>query len=201
VLGWKAGVRPDVGAVAAPLVPFIAGDGGEVRVPWHARLGVEVEIGFRLAHDIHVEPGRTWRRDDLLDHIDHALLGIELTGGRLADAGAAPFTLFVADSMENAGYVAGPPLGLAMLARVAQGAVSLSLRGPVQWDGIARHPQGDPLEPLLDFANARLLHLGGLKAGQIVTTGALCGLLPVSGPGHLDVCIDGAAAMRLTFVA
>lgn len=64
--------------------------------------------------------------------------------------------------------------------------------------GEATHANGDPLKPLLALAKARKLHLGGLKAGQIVTTGALCGLIPVARSGTIHITFDQTTKVRLT---
>ena len=200
VQAWKVGVRPGLGAVAAPMAPFSHAEQGNVTLSWHDRIGIEVEVAFRLAEDIRVGAERPWTDDDLLARIDGVFLGIEVTGGRLADGNAAPAPLFVADCIDNDGYVLGPRLSPDIVGRVDSRSVPLVLRGPVQWDGVARHPTDDTLAPLLGFANARVSHLGGLRAGQIISTGALCGLLPVPLRGTVDVVFDGISMMRLEFI-
>ena len=44
--------------------------------------------------------------------------------------------------------------------------------------------------PLLAYANEQSDYLGGLRAGQIVTTGSLCGVLPVRAAGLLQAHLD-----------
>ena len=197
--GWKVGIGPGAAPIAAPLdLPFDIGS-GPVAIPWRDRIGIEVELAVRLSADIRARPQQPWTRSELLTAIDDVLLGIEITGGRLADGNAAPFTLFVADSLENAGYVLGPRLPRESLDRVVDGSVTLTVSGTASWSGVATHALHDPLAPLLACANSDHAHLGALRRGQIITTGALCGMLPVAGAGPVDILFDQTTAMRIAF--
>jgi 2-keto-4-pentenoate hydratase len=197
--GWKVGIGPGAVPIAAPLDPPRDIGSGPVAIPWRDKIGIEVELAVRLASDIRARPQRPWTRSELLATIDTVLLGVEITGGRLADGNAAPFTLFVADSLDNAGYVLGPDLPRESLDRVADGSVALIVTGPAPWSGVAAHALQDPLAPLLACANAEYSHLGGLRAGQIITTGALCGMLTVAEAGVVDILFDQTTTMRFAF--
>ena len=197
--GWKVGIGPGATPIAAPLDPPHDIGSGPVAIPWRDKIGIEVELAVRLAADIRARPQRPWTRSELLASIDAVLLGVEITGGRLADGNAAPFTLFVADSLDNAGYVLGPDLPRDSLDRVADGRVSLTVTGAASWSGVAAHALRDPLAPLLACANAEHFHLGGLQAGQIITTGALCGMLPLARAGIVDILFDRTTTMRIAF--
>ena len=199
IAGWKVGLGPGSEPVAAPLTPLVDVEPGTAEFSWHHRLGIEVELAVRLSEDIGVPPARSWHRSELLSKIDSVRLGVELTGSRLVEASAAPFTLFLADSLGNAGYVLGPPLPFDIVDGVASGAVSLALSGATSWSGRAAHAQGDPLAPLLAFANSRSSRLCSLRTGQIVTTGALCGELRVPRPGRVDIHFHGHHVMGLKF--
>lgn len=199
VLGWKVAIGPGAEPIAAPIGPLANESTGGTRFRWQQRSGIEVELAFRLSDDIYSRPHRQWDRDEILSKVDNISLGIEITGGRLLDGSSAPFLLFLADSLDNAGYLIGPPLQFEILDRVERGAVSLSIDGSASWKGMVAHANGDPLKPLLEVANSRELHLGGLKAGQIVTTGALCGAVPVSWAGPIAVTFDRTTEMHLTF--
>jgi 2-keto-4-pentenoate hydratase len=64
-------------------------------------------------------------------------------------------------------------------------------------DAIGGHPTTDPLKPLLDYANAQSDRLGGFRAGQIITTGSLCGLVSVEEPSEVTAMIDSIGEARL----
>jgi 2-keto-4-pentenoate hydratase len=197
--GWKVGIGPDAAPLAAPLDPPRDVASRPVTIPWRDKIGIEVELAVRLATDIRARTQQPWTRSELLATIDAVLLGIEITGGRLADGNAAPFTLFVADSLDNAGYILGPRLPRESLDRVADGGVSLTVSGTASWSGVAVHALLDPLAPLLACANSEHSHLGGLRTGQIITTGALCGMLAVAEAGVVDILFDQTTTMRFAF--
>ena len=199
VRGWKVAIGPGANPIAAPLHPLVDVASGQSGFPWHARTGLEVELAFRLSGDIDVLSGRPWSRDEILSKIDRVCLGVEIVGGRLVAGSSAPFALFLADSLDNAGYLLGPPPACDVLDRVARGAVSLSVSGSANWNGMASHANGDPLAPLLAVANSPETYLNVLRAGQIVTTGALCGALAVSGAGAVDIVFDATTRMQLRF--
>ena len=199
VRGWKVAIGPGANPIAAPLHPLVDVASGQSGFPWHAHTGLEVELAFRLSDDIDVLSGRQWSRDEILSAIDSVYLGVEIIGGRLVEGSSAPFPLFLADALDNAGYLIGPSLERKVLDRVARGAVSLSVSGSASWNGMASHANGDPLAPLLAVANSPETYLNVLRAGQIVTTGALCGALAVSGAGAVDIVFDATTRMQLRF--
>ena len=61
--------------------------------------------------------------------------------------------------------------------------VSLEFNGKQIHAGPARHSFGTVLASFVAYARAQYSAYP-LRAGTIVTTGSLCGLVPVSGPGH-----------------
>ena len=198
VLGWKVAIGPSAVPIAAPVGPVVDQPKDRAQFPWQPRTGIEVELACRLSGDVASRPDRPWSRDEIISKIDRVWLGVEITGGRLLDGSSAPFPLFLADALDNAGYLVGPRLQFDILDRVQRGAVSLSFDGVANWQVMATHANGDPLKPLLALANARKLHLGGLKARQIVTTGSLCGLIPVARSGTIHVTFDQTTEVRLT---
>ena len=65
------------------------------------------------------------------------------------------------------------------------------MNGELAVDRRGGHPSGDPLKPMIDWANAQKDYLGGLRAGQIVTLGSLTPLVIMPGPGTLEAEIEG----------
>lgn len=194
VAGWKVAVPPQ-GPVAAPLLlPLICPDGSDR--PYADGLAIEVEIACRLAADV---PAGADRRA-VEAAVDSLLLGIELIRPRLADAGRAPFSVFLSDNLGNAGYVVGPDIAPGPSIDPGGRRCRVTLDGAVLFDAPAAHPQGDVLAPLVAWAAAPNDRLGGLRRGQIVTTGSLCGVVTVPGPGLLAAEIDGFGSIRIRLV-
>ena len=68
-------------------------------------------------------------------------------------------------------------------------------------DAVGGHPQGDPYAPLVAWANAQCDRLGGLRAGQIVTTGTLTPPRPVDRPCRVRATIEGVGDVALALSA
>ena len=127
------------------------------------------------------------------------MLGIEVVGGRFDSAASVPFLSFLADNLGNRGYVVGESVPLSALSEVNGLACDVTLNGQPLYEAPASHPAGDPLLPLLAYANAQSDNLGGLKAGQLVTTGSLCGVLPIRAAGLLDARISQLGRISVRF--
>ena len=74
----------------------------------------------------------------------------------------------------------------------------ISLNGVTIYDQPAVHGNGDPMTPFLAWANRKSDDLGGLKAGQIITTGSLCGGVLSPGKGEVVTRLSPLATVTLT---
>lgn len=188
VPGWKVALDGEGRSIAAPLDPVGTAD---APVPWRPGLAIEVEIAFVLAADLPARPDRPYARDEVEGAVGSVHLGVEVVASRIAEGSGAPFPLFLADALANAGYVFGP----ALAEPPVQGStLRVEHRGRVLFDGVAAHAQADPLLPLVARANRPDPGWGDLHRGQVVTTGSLCGVLVPDGPGDLVVAL-GATRM------
>ena len=198
VAGWKTGFAPD-GSGRPIAGPLLSGDlrpnGGVYRLAPGAWVIVELELAIRLGCDL--PPGRIYSVDDILAASDEVLAAIELVGTRYGDFEATPFEAKLADNLNNAGFVAGS--GRRDVAAVARNGMPLKLwrDGDVIVDQMAQHNDGEPLKAVAAFAQAGADQLGGLKAGQIVTTGSLNPLLKVDGPAKFRGELGGIGTVSL----
>ena len=193
VAGWKVGIHPEHGPVAAPLFGTRTLE-GPASWPLTSGLHLEVEIAVRLGRDL--APGPQTRAS-VLDAIESMSVGVELVRTRLAAGFDAPFLTFLADNLGNAGYVIGRDNHLWHEPGLAARTCILRVDGKVIYAKPALHPLGDPIAPLLAYAASQQGALGGLRAGQIVTTGSVCGLIPVPAPGTLLAEIEGLGAVEI----
>lgn len=184
IAGWKVGFAPATTiAVSAPLFRnLLLPDAGLYARGAVTFLAIEAEIGFHLVDDC--------SEADPLAALGPAFVGIEIVRSRLAEAAKAPYPTFMADNIGNGGYVVGPE-------RRDWRELDLSALRCRVWntdrlihDAIGGHPQGDPLAPLQAYVLRPTDRLGGLRKGQIVTTGTLCGVIPIAEPSVIRVELE-----------
>jgi len=194
--GWKVASHPEHGPIAAPMLD---GDvhASAARVTYLPGLALEVEIGLTMTRPS--RPGAE-TRTSIVAAIATSGLGLELVRSRLKQGTGAPFPTFLADGLANVGYVTGPFAPGWREVDPATLTCQVTHNGTVIHDGPCAHAAGDPLTWLTDYANAPRDAFGGLKPGEIITTGALCGVIPLPGPGHVTVTLSGFGTAELTLV-
>ena len=186
-LGEHAGllktlVAPDGLGVCAPIYASRFGQSGAFQLPSATVTGLEVEVGLVLGSDITSEAAD---RDeiDIIEAIDHYFVGVEICGTRYVDRAAAGFIGGLADNASAFGYVIDPSHRDAG-ADIESYDVYLEFAGTPIYTGAAKHSFGTVLRSFIAYAKNQRPEFQ-LKAGTIVTTGSLCGLVPTSGPGHV----------------
>lgn len=198
--GWKVGIRPDGTPMAAPIYAHLIKESGAAwTLPEAGLLVVEVELAFRLDDDLPVR-AEPYSRDEIVEAAGEALVGIELIHGRFAGDEPPPFLAFLADNLGNAGYVAGEATRDFRSLDLARRRCRLSVDAALAHDAIGGHPQNDPFAPLLACVNQGLMDLGGLRAGQIVTTGSLITPLRPLRRTVIRAELAGIGAVAMTLV-
>ena len=198
VAGWKLGFAPDGRAVAGPLfAELVRPSPARFTLPSRGFI-VEIELAFRLGRDL---PQKAWSREDVLDAADEVLIGVELVRGRRGEPPGVPYFAFLADNIGNAGYVTGSSTRDFRRLDLKALPVRFAIDDAVVEDKRGGHPQGDPAEPLRAYASDPNDRLGGLRKGQVVTTGSLTKPLRVDRPARIAASIDGVGEVRLELVA
>lgn len=174
----KTAIAPDGLGAAAPIYASGFGHNG-FRLPSANVIGLELEVGLVLGSDLSVEAAA----DDVaaIDAIDHYFVGVEICGTRYADRAAAGYEGGLADNMAALGYVMDPTqreLG----AEIEGFDAELHFAGQQIHFAPTKHSFGNVLASYIAYARNQQPHLP-LKAGTIITTGSLCGLVPISGTG------------------
>jgi 2-keto-4-pentenoate hydratase len=198
ISGWKVGYTPDGISVAAPLFANdVHRSGATLRHGPARKSGVEVEIALVLGQDLPRRPGRPYSRDDIVAASRAAIAGIEIVASRFVDPPKPPFLAGLADSLGNGAYVRGAEVRNFRDLDLARLRSQLTIDGKKVHDGVGGHPKGDPLAPIIDYANAPCDLLGGLKAGQVITTGSLSGCPYVEGTTSIMAEIEALGAIEL----
>ena len=199
VAGWKVGFGPAGLPAAAPLLASVmAASGATVPLPPDRPAILEIEIAFRLARDLPPRPAQPYTRSEIEVSIDVAIAGAELIAARGGmPAAGTPYPRFVADLQGNAGYVCGGETRGFRALDLTACRVSLWIDGELVHDAPGGHPQGDPYAPLVAWANAQSDRLGGLRAGQIITTGSVTPPRPVDRAARVRATIEGVGDVAL----
>lgn len=198
VIGWKVGFIPDGRIFGAPMLSAgLLQSGGEWRRRTTGPLLVEIEIALRLGRDLPPRPGRPYSREEVLNASSAALVGFELLECRFGETAGLPPLLFLADDLGNVGYVVGadvPDFGHLDLGALR---CRLWIDDELVNDRIGGHLAGDPVAPVVAWANAQADAVGGLKAGHIVTTGTLTTPVRLERPARLRGAIDSLGEISL----
>ncbi|MDB5649733.1 MAG: hypothetical protein JWL62_1253 [Hyphomicrobiales bacterium] len=204
VAGWKVGFAPtpDKAPMAGPMFACdFRENGGTYRLAPGETVMVEAELALRLAQDLPPRPGAPYTESEILAATGEMLVGIELVGTRYTDPDAAPFTARLADNFNNAAYVVGQGIrDFAGLDR-ARLRCHLWIDGTCVNDRIGGHGDGDPLLPMLAWASHQVDALGGLKAGQVITTGSLNAPVALSGSARIEAELAGLGRVTLNLSA
>ncbi|UZF93062.1 hypothetical protein [Bosea sp. NBC_00550] len=197
--GWKVGIAED-GTPIAGLMPgpyLASGDVYEGAIG--AELRIEIELALRLSRDVPFRPAQPYSRAELLACCDKAYLGIEIVESRLANwHGKVAFPLWLADALGHGGYILGSEIDIKTLDDLSGLGCFISLNGVTIYDQPAVHGNGDPMVPFLAWANRKHDNLGSLSAGQIITTGSLCGGVLSPGKGEVVTKLSPLATIALT---
>ena len=175
---YKTAVAPDGTGAIAPIYASRVGQSGSFKLPVASTVGLEVEVGVVLAKDV---PNGTDDLD-LVEAISHYFVGLEVCGTRYADRSKAGYDGGLADSMAAYGYVINPT-AREPGADLDNFDVTVEFNGQQVYSAPAKHGFGTVLASLVAYAKAQRPEYP-LKAGTIITTGSLCGLVPTSGTGH-----------------
>lgn len=181
--GYKIGAGgPDETPLYAPILTHeIHPSGVSLSLAAFPGALIEAEIAFRLRCDLP-------HRDAAYDLAEVAaavetLPALEIFGSRYLDPGAVSEGENLADCLANAGLIVGQPFtpprsGHDASRDIASWNIDLVIDGKTGSVRAARHPVGDPLRLVVWLANHLRGSGDGLRAGQVVTTGALV-LAPV----------------------
>jgi 2-keto-4-pentenoate hydratase len=194
VRGWKvSALKPEQQRgyatnkpVAGPLLgPFVHAAPATLSAAQFVAPSLECEVAFLLGKDL---PARAqpYAREEVEAAIEAVVPVIEIADCRWP--AEAPDLLKLADAMGNGAFIAGRPLRDWRKLDLTNLAVILTRDGRELERGSSARILGNPLLAVEALANAQPLPAGGLKRGQIVTTGT-CTTPVLPDPGrYLSDC-------------
>jgi 2-keto-4-pentenoate hydratase len=197
VLGWK------VGAATLHSEPF--------RAPLHAAtlfentdlpaqifhvIGVEAEIVYRLGRDL---PPRedAYTREEVLAAVHTMHPAIEIVDTRFASLSSVDALCQRADQQNHGALAVGPALREWSDIDPEQQFVRLTINDRLACENTGGNSAVDPVRLLQWLANRGSNRLGGLKAGQAITTGSCTGTIFVEPGAKVRVEFPGLGTMEL----
>jgi 2-keto-4-pentenoate hydratase len=198
--GWKVGApTPEAIPLCAPMYrtgvlpsPAVLPD-----ADYRSR-GMEAEVAFTFARAL---PPRTspYLRDEVLSAIATAHPGLEIVESRYADPTKLDAFAAAADSQGHRGYVVGPPLAAFGEVDLWKLPVTLLVDGRPVVERVGGNTSGDPVRLLVWLANEGSVRLGGIRAGDLVTTGTTTGLTVVPPGSSVLARFGGLGEAALRF--
>ena len=172
---WKAGASgPAAEPTAAPIGSVLASPALVAANAFHM-FGIEGEVAFRLEHDL---PARAegWSTEELTQAVDELVVTIEICDTRLTDWKAASALSRLADFQLNGALVTGSGTRDWQAVDFGTQHAELWINGKRDIDNVGTHPLGGPFGILPWAVEHCARRAGGLRRGDLVTTGSWTGM-------------------------
>ncbi len=198
---WKGG-GPGPGSDATFVNlprPWVRPAPGPFRTQDFNRIGIEIEVCFRLARDVDAPDLASRAAHDPASFLDAMAVSIELLDYRWQGQNAAPAHLRAADNQSNGALVVGEWTPLRPV-DWAQQVAHLEIDGQPIGSYTGAYPAGDPLWFAPQWLSHAVARHGGLAEGSVLTTGSWCGVVWLEGRAEVTARFDGIGEARLTLV-
>jgi 2-keto-4-pentenoate hydratase len=196
--GWKVGAagRDDEPRCAPLPAELVLASPTTLAAARFSLLGIEAEVAFRLGRDLPPRE-RPYGADEVIAAIAAAHPAIELVDSRFTDREGVDKLSALADANSNGAFVYGPAAGGWPRIDWSRQPVELSVDGRRVAGGTGSNPAGDLVRLVVWLAN-HCAGRGGLKAGQLVTTGSWTGLIEAPPGSRVVAEFAGLGRAELT---
>jgi len=194
---WKAGGPSDrVEPTAAPIAQeLVLKKPARVSAKALGMVGVEGEVAFRVAKDLPPR-GQAYGEEEIAAAIAEAVVTIEVCASRLAKWKAAPGGWQLADFQNHGALVVGS--GKKDWRRIDFRRQPMEIRiGSRVAKATGAHSWGDPFRLMPWIVSHCARRSGGLRKGDIVTTGAWTGLEAAKAGDEVVATFPGIGEARL----
>ena len=144
-------------------------------------IGIEVEIAFRVGREL-TRAGRKYSPSEVVSAIETMIASIEIVDTRFNNWDTVDKMSLLADNQSNGAFVSGSGLADWRDVILSQQTARLSVDGNIAAEVVGRGAGVSVVDQLTWLANHCAARCGGLRAGDIVTTGSWAGIVFVS-PG------------------
>jgi len=198
--GWKVGAKnASAEPTCAPLPATLILRSPQRFAPGRfAQNGVEAELAFTLSHDLPPRP-QPYRAADLEAAVATVHAAIEIVDSRFADLGAVDPLSVLADFQSNGALVVGHGVALPPAFKSSTQEVSLDIDGIRVVESRGSNPAGDVIALLAWLANHVAARNGGLRRGDLVTTGSWTGMRFVASGTRIEAAFPGIGGADVGF--
>ena len=158
---------------------------------------VECEFFITLGRDLgpRAEP---WTMREVVNAVAIVHAGIEVAECRFPMDALPPLPAILADGSASGRYVFGGGIK-DWRSGLTTRRVWLEVDGKKVREGTGADVMGDPIAPLLWLAEQRRRFGDGLKAGEVVSTGSMTGMLPIRHGQHVLAHFGDGATVEVSF--
>jgi 2-keto-4-pentenoate hydratase len=200
--GWKvAPAKPGLEPRCAPIpLSRFHASGSRVGAEVFRAPEFEIELAVEMGRDLPPRD-RPYGTDDLVAAIAGTRAAIEVICSRFVDRKAVSMLEALADAQSNAGVVAGPELSGWSGLDCANVAMSVRVNGATVRTCAGGPSTDEVLGALVWLANHAAPRNGGLKAGQIIITGARISPFPVRPGDRVVATVEGVGTVEMEIAA
>lgn len=198
--GWKVGARsPAAEPTCAPLpAALILPSPQRFPAGAFALNGIEAELGFTLARDL--PPRATpYLEAEMPAAIASVHPALEIVDSRFLDIAATDALSLLADFQSHGALVLGAGVALPDAFAPEPHTVHLCIDGIRIVDARGSNPAGNLIRLLVWLANHAAARCGGLRRGDVVTTGSWTGMRFVTPDTHVAANFSGIGGVRVDF--
>ena len=191
VAAWKVGAHaPDAEPFRGPIhADTLFFDTKHLPAAMFQVIGMEAEIAYKFAKDLppRAEP---YSREEVLDAVQSVHPAFEIVDTRFAGFGSQDRFSHMADQLNHGALIVGPAIADWRSLEPLKERVTLIVDGEKKIETVAGNTAGEPVRLLVWMANTGTVSLGGIKAGDVVTTGSHIGTVMVPA-GSTSVAVYG----------
>jgi 2-keto-4-pentenoate hydratase len=190
--GWKVGAASPTAEPGCSPLPAAGIVHSGHAFPRNAfRLnGLEAELAFTLGRDLPPR-GTPYQAPDVLAALRSVHPAIEIVDSRFVDMKGVDPLSAAADLASHGALVVGAGRAADLQVDQRLQAVRLQAGDATLYEGIGGNAAGDVLRLLVWLANHAAARCGGLRAGQVITTGSCSGLAFATTPARVRATLAG----------
>lgn len=199
--GWKVGARgPHLPASCAPMpASLIHRSPVSLSAASLGSLGIEAEIAVRLDKDL--PPRRTpYSVDEVIASVASIHPAIEIVSSRYVPSMPPAPLAALADALSNCAFVYGPGRSTPIAIDQTVQAAELYFDGTRVAAAVGGNPAGDIWSLLAWLANHAAERDGGLRAGQVITTGSCTGMICAAPGTKVKAVFPGLGEVEMTLL-